>query len=165
MLEPGSLFEVADRELDHGMAAMELVDLDSGAFEVGEETEVTPIGPQFQLCFVGQACATRDQPAGHFLVAGAGRVRAFGDFRFTAVGVLDRRPRSVRDLGDGIVDAFVGTFHGHRVTHVQPVQREDRVAGPEPGIEPDRQPARCAGASGAGDELVDESSGPALSVR
>lgn len=44
VLEPGTFFEIADRELDHSVAAMKLIEFDSCAVEIGEEREVTPIG-------------------------------------------------------------------------------------------------------------------------
>lgn len=53
----------------------------------------------------------------------------------TVVGVLDRLPRIVGDLGDGVVDAFARTAHVHRVTHVglvdEPAQKGgfDEVVG------------------------------------
>ena len=36
VFEPGSLFEIADRELDEVVTAVELVELDRGAVDVGE---------------------------------------------------------------------------------------------------------------------------------
>lgn len=65
VLESAALFEVADREFDNGVLTVELVEFDGGAVEVGEEPEVAPVRPQFQLVFVGQACASHDQPACH----------------------------------------------------------------------------------------------------
>jgi hypothetical protein len=58
VFEPGALFEVADREFDDGVLTVELVDVDGGAVEVGEEPAVSPVGPQLQLLFVGEACAS-----------------------------------------------------------------------------------------------------------
>ena len=75
---PAPSFEVADRELDHGVSTVELVDLDCVAGEVGEESEVAPVGPPLQLVLVRQAGAPHDQPTCHRLLAGAGRVLAFG---------------------------------------------------------------------------------------
>ncbi len=60
MFEPGAFFEVADRELDNGVSTMELVDIDSGAVEIGEEPEVAPVGPQPPLLVVGQTGASND---------------------------------------------------------------------------------------------------------
>ena len=55
VLEAGAFFEIADREFDHGVLTVELVELDSGGVEVGEEPEVSPVGPRFQLLLVGEA--------------------------------------------------------------------------------------------------------------
>ena len=44
MLEPRSFFEVSYGQLDGCVLAVELVDLDGGAFDVGEESEVPPWG-------------------------------------------------------------------------------------------------------------------------
>ena len=49
VLEPGAFFEVADGELDGGVVAVELVDLDGGQVEVGDERVVAPVGPQSPL--------------------------------------------------------------------------------------------------------------------
>ena len=54
--------------------------------------------------------------------------------------------------------------HGHRVAHVEPVQRGDGVVGPEPRIDPDGERTGGAGAAHPGDELVDEPAGAALGV-
>ena len=87
VLESGTVFEVADREFDDGVLTMELVDIDGGAVEVGEEPEVAPVGPQLQLVLVGQTCAAHDQPASHLLFADAGGVVAFGDFGYASSGI------------------------------------------------------------------------------
>ncbi len=49
MFESGTFFEVADREFDDGVVAVELVDLDRRAVEIGEERVVAPVGPQLLL--------------------------------------------------------------------------------------------------------------------
>ena len=49
MLEPGAFFQVADGELDGGVIAVELVDVDGGQFDVGDERVVAPVGPQSPL--------------------------------------------------------------------------------------------------------------------
>ena len=46
MFESGAFFEVADGELDDGVLAVERVDVDGVAVEVGEERVVSPVGPQ-----------------------------------------------------------------------------------------------------------------------
>ena len=114
---------------------------------------------------VRETCASHDQATCHLLLAGAGGVIAFSDFGFAVGGVLDRSPCVIGDRCDGVVNAFAGATHSHRVAHVQPVQHGDRVVGPEPGIEPDRQRSGRIGAADTGDEFVDEPSGPALGVR
>ena len=50
MLEPGAFFEVADGELDDGVAAVELVRGGGVVVGVGDECVVSPVGPQSLLC-------------------------------------------------------------------------------------------------------------------
>ncbi len=44
MLQPGAFFEVTDVELDHGVVAVEGIQADGVAVQIGEEGEVTPVG-------------------------------------------------------------------------------------------------------------------------
>jgi alkanesulfonate monooxygenase SsuD/methylene tetrahydromethanopterin reductase-like flavin-dependent oxidoreductase (luciferase family) len=61
--------------------------------------------------------------------------------------------------GGRLLPAFGVAAHGHRVAHVEAVQRGDRVVGPEPRIDPHRQ-RTGPGAANPGDDLVDEPAGP-----
>ena len=45
VLEAGALFDVADGEFDGGVVAVELVERDDSALDVGDERVVTPLGP------------------------------------------------------------------------------------------------------------------------
>ena len=62
VLEPGAFFEVADGELDGGVVAVELVDLDGRQLDVGDERVVAPVGPQPRLGGVGEPGAAHDEP-------------------------------------------------------------------------------------------------------
>ena len=104
MLESGAGLEVLDGQLDGGVLAMEPVDVDDVTVEVGEERVVTPVGPQFLLCGVGEAGAANDHSSGHSFGALAGGVVAFGDFGFAVVGVGDRLPGVIGDADDRGVD-------------------------------------------------------------
>ena len=57
VLETGAFFQVTDRELDHSVLAVELVDLDNITVDVGEEPMVSPVGPQLH---VGLMCGQVD---------------------------------------------------------------------------------------------------------
>ena len=61
VLEPGAVFEVADGELDGGVVAVELVDVDGRQVEVGDEGVVTPVGPQLRLGGIGEPGAAHDE--------------------------------------------------------------------------------------------------------
>ena len=89
----------------------------------------------------------------------------FADLRPPIGGVLDLDPRLLRNAGDRRGDALDVRSDRHRVAHVQPVQRGDRVVRPEPRIEPDGQLTSRAGATDTGDQLVDEPARTALGVR
>jgi len=107
MFEAGAFFQVADGELDDGVTAMELVDLDRSPSEVGEECVVSPVGPQLQLSGVGEAGAMHDQPADDRVFAFAGDVRALGDLGSSVWGVLDLDPGLLSDAGDRCGDGLV----------------------------------------------------------
>lgn len=51
-----------DREFDDSVLTVKLVDLGCGAVEVGEESEVTPVGPQLQSVLVSEAETCNPQP-------------------------------------------------------------------------------------------------------
>ena len=58
VLESGSGLEVLDRQLDGGVLAMEPIDFDDVAGQVGEERVVAPVGPQLLLGAAGEdGCA------------------------------------------------------------------------------------------------------------
>ena len=100
-VEAGAVFEVADRELDRCVVAVELVDLNDGQVEVGDERVVTPVGPQLCLDRIDEAGAAHHEPelAPLLLVVTAGHIAGLGDRGLAAVGIHDRRPRL---LGDGV---------------------------------------------------------------
>jgi hypothetical protein len=60
--QSGALLEVADGQLDGGVAAVVGVQFDGGAGPVGDERVVAPVGPQGRLG-ADQAGAAHDQPA------------------------------------------------------------------------------------------------------
>jgi len=60
VLHAGTLFQVADREFDAGMVAMERVKLDRGCLEIGQEREVPPVGPEL-LVRADEACSADDE--------------------------------------------------------------------------------------------------------
>ena len=72
MPQPHAVLEVADRELDHRVAAMILVQPDGGADPVGDKGVVAPVGEQLGLG-AGQAGAAHDQPVTP--IAGLGDLR------------------------------------------------------------------------------------------
>jgi len=84
-------FEVADTQLDDGVAAMVGVQLDRGADPVGDEGVVAPVGEQLGL-FADQAGAAHDQPVA--FVAG------LGDLGQATIGVDDVDPGVLWDLRD-----------------------------------------------------------------
>ena len=61
MFHTGAFFQVADGELDDHACGDERVEGDHVTGEVGEEAEVTPVGPQLGLAAVGQAGAAHDE--------------------------------------------------------------------------------------------------------
>ncbi len=111
MLQAGALLQVADGELDHGVVAVEHIDLDGVADQIGEEGEMAPVRPQRSLAAVGQAGAAHDEAP---CVVGA--LRHLGD---AASGVVDVHPGVLGDGGDGGVEALGVGAHRHRVAHVE----------------------------------------------
>ena len=91
MAQADAGFEVADTQLDDGVAAVILVQPDRGADSVGDEGVVAPVGEQLGLG-ADQAGAAHDQPVA--FVAG------LGDLGDAAVGVDDRGPGVLWDLRD-----------------------------------------------------------------
>src|SRR5208283_468856 len=55
VFQPRPLLEVADGELDAGMGAVESIGFDGVEGDVGDESVVTPLGPQGRLARIGQA--------------------------------------------------------------------------------------------------------------
>ena len=64
MLESRAFFDVADGELDDGVAAVELVRGGGVVFGVGVECVVSPVGPQSSLCALGEAGAAHHEADG-----------------------------------------------------------------------------------------------------
>jgi hypothetical protein len=89
--QPGAGLEVADAQLDRGVAAMILVQPDRRADSVGDKGVVAPAGEQLGLG-ADQAGAAHDQPVA--LVAG------LGDLGDATVGVDDVDPCLLVDGGD-----------------------------------------------------------------
>jgi hypothetical protein len=93
--QPDAGFEVADAQLDRGVAAVILVKLDRGADPVGDKGVVAPVREQLGLG-ADQAGAAHDQPVA--LIAG------LGDLRQATVGVDDVGPGGLVDGGDRLPD-------------------------------------------------------------
>jgi len=91
VVHPGTFFQVLDGELYTGVVAVEGVELDGGAVQVGEEAEVPPVGPEL-LLGSDEPGAAHDKAL--FLVDGLGNL---GDAVF---GVVDTDPGVLFDLGD-----------------------------------------------------------------
>ncbi len=83
--------------LDDGVVAVEPVDFDRVAGEVGQGRVMTPVGPQALLGGLDQAGAAHDQAAGHPVLACAGCVGAFGDLCLAAECVVDVDPCGLVD--------------------------------------------------------------------
>ena len=108
VVEPGPFFEVADGEFDDGVVAVEPVDVDGVAVDVGEEGVVTPVGPQTLLGGAGQPGATHDRVGASCRRRPcAGGVGTLGDLRFAVGGVVDGRPGVLGDAGDRRRDPLV----------------------------------------------------------
>ena len=88
VFESRAFFEIADGELDAGVAAVEPVRGGGVVFGVGDECVVSPVGPQPLLCGVGEAGAAHDEAHGALVGAAAGGVGRFGD-----LGVSSRNAR------------------------------------------------------------------------
>ena len=126
---------------------------------------VPPVGPQPLLRASGESGASNNEAACHRPFALAGRVRAVSDLGLAVGGVVDVEPRGLGDCCDGASNACGAAADGHRVAHVEAVQRDDGVVGPEAGVDPDGQRAGGAGASDAGDGFVEEPDRAAPCVR
>ena len=135
VLEARSFFEVADGELDAGVVAVEDVGLDVFENEVGDEGVVTPLGPQGRLVRIGQSRAAHDQTQLASLAAHPGDVGRLGDLGQPGVGIGDGAPCRLVDGVDAGPDLGVdGDRDG--VGHAQAHQGVDERVGEEPGIGP-----------------------------
>ena len=136
---------------------MERVDGHGVIGEIGEEPEVTPVRPQSCLTGVGEPGATDHQTTV--------LVHALSHLGFTVRGVIDVGPGIFVDGRNGVGDASGVGSHGHRVTHIEPVQRGDRVFGPEPRIETHHHLTGRSAAADPGNSFINEPPGTAGRVR
>jgi hypothetical protein len=144
--QPDAGFEVADRELDRGVAAVILVQLDGGADSVGDQGVVAPVGEQLGLGAC-QAGAAHDQPVA--LVAGLGNLGQ------AAVGVADRCPGVLVDGGDRGADRL-GLADGDGGADLGAAAGPDGLGRPEPRVHPHPQLPRRASPAHPCGELVDQ---------
>ncbi len=93
MLEPGTFFEIADVELDHGMGAVEGVHAGGVSGQIGEEAVMAPLRPQTSLGRVGETGAAHDQAPTV--------VDALAHLGLAFEGVVDVDPVLLVDGGDG----------------------------------------------------------------
>jgi len=91
VVHPRTFSEIADRKLDAGVVAVELVKCDGGALQVGEKAEMPPVRPEL-LLRADEAGAAHDEA----LVL----VGAFGDLGNAVFGVVDGDPGVLFDQGD-----------------------------------------------------------------
>ena len=127
MLEPGAFFEVADGELDDGVAAVELVRGGGVEFGVGDECVVSPVGPQSLLCALGEAGAAHHEANGAVLFAAACGIGRLGDLGVAVFGVGDVGPRVVADRLDRCANSgYEGD--GDRPFEVVAVETVDQLA-------------------------------------
>src|SRR5512133_3225451 len=146
--------EVADAQLDRGVAAVILVQPHGGADSVGDEGVVAPVREQLRL-FTHQTGAAHDQPV--TLVAG------LGDLGDAALGIDDVDPCLLVDGGDRLADRF-GLADGHGVVDLVAAAGADGLGRPEAGVGAYGQLAAGAGAAHPGGQLLDEPGGAAGGV-
>ena len=96
VFESRAFFEIADGELDAGVAAVEPVRGGGVVFGVGDECVVSPVGPQPLLCGVGEAGAAHDEAHGALVGAAAGGVGRFGDLGVAVFRCSRCRPMRCR---------------------------------------------------------------------
>ena len=101
MFEP-VVFELADREFDHSVVAVEPVGVGGGEGVVGDERVVAPGGPHRSLVGVGEPGPANDKPNGPGTFACPGRIDGFGDLGAAATGVVDRGPVIFGDRSDRV---------------------------------------------------------------
>ena len=100
MRETGPGFQVFDRRFDHGVFAMEPVDLDHLTGQVSEERMMPPIRSQFLLLGIGEPCPANNQtPCQSFLAPPRG-VEAFSHLGFAVAGVVNVGPLILVDRDD-----------------------------------------------------------------
>ena len=100
MAQSGAFFEVADGELDDGVATMEGVNGDGVAVEISHEAVVNPVRPETLLGAVGETGAAHDEAAGDPAASGAGGVGGVGDLGLTVGRLVDVLPSIVSDPDD-----------------------------------------------------------------
>ena len=154
VFETCTLLQITDAEFHGGMGPVELVDLHRCPAQVGEEGEVTPLGPQRGLA-TGEPGASHDETSA--------LVDAFGHLGLAVEGVVDRCPGR---LLDGLDGPGHGRDHAdtHGVADVQALQGGQGGVGPEARIEAQDQFSGGPGPAHPGHELLHEALGPALGV-
>jgi hypothetical protein len=115
------LLEVADGELDHGVAAVVGVQRDGGAGAVGDERVVAPVRPRGGLG-ADQAGAAHDQPA-----ACLAPQSGLGHLGSSAVGVGDVGPGVLVNGGDRGLDQL-RLAHRDREPQIVAAVRADDLA-------------------------------------
>ena len=155
VFESGSFFEVADREFDGRVITVELIRDDSWGVEAGDERVVAPIGPELQLGGIRETSASHDESEATFVFVTAGHVEGLRDVGFAAVGVGDRLPRMVIDLGDTRPDLLVDS-NSDRPPDAEASECVDQRLGPEPAVgSEDQRPGRSP-APDPSDKFFDE---------
>lgn len=129
MLEPGTFFQVADREFNDRVVAVERVRGDGVVLGVRDERVVSPVGKQLGLA-AGETGAAHDQPDGASASPGPGAVVGLGDLGSAAEGIVDIGPISLGDRRDSGADRLV-LADGDRPQHMMAVERVDEFPGPE----------------------------------
>ena len=148
VVEPRPFFEIADGEFDDGVAAVERIDLERVSIEIGEEGEVTPVGPQGGL-------GTDEPGAAHDETLTP--VVAFGHLGLAARRVGHWSPGVLVDERNGL-DHLLLHPYSHGEADVEAAQRGDGVVGPKPRVKAHDELAGCAGPADSGHELGDQAS-------
>lgn len=109
MFEPGTFFEIFDREFHSCVFAVELVGFDGCAFGVTrDECMVSPIRPQHGLGRVGEARASHNETHCSLAVAPvACRVEHISNFSYPVIGIGDLCPCCFRNRCDRRFDIAV----------------------------------------------------------
>jgi len=146
---------VVDAQLDDGVGAVEGVEFDGRALEVGQEGEVPPVGPQGRL-------RTAEPGAPHDEATSL--VDALGHHGLATERVVDADPVRLIDPCDGGGDGLGARAHRHGVGHAQAPEHLDRLVGPITRVEADDDLSGGPGPAQAGHQLFDEALGAALGV-